>query len=318
LNTRFRWVLAVLYTVACAAQQPSSGANAIVFAGGGYQVPPLSLAVAPGQVAVLHVHGLTANLTSPIKGVPGPSGLPTDLGGISVDLIQGQAGTVTNLGLIGAYQANCQAPCSPVTGIALEIPFGIEMNVAASGDPPPQLRISQNGTPVGAVSLSPVSDNVHVINTCDDTQVAISAADSVPQDICAPAVMGGGAMNSLYNLAHGGDELAVWLYGLGAITAPGPNCCNSPDQLSKPMASFQLNFDFRPNAPASPAVPGFGSTSAPAFAAYVGGGLYQVNFIVPLVPPGLPACDGLKIKSNVTVTVTGPNSSDGAQICVAP
>jgi hypothetical protein len=63
-------------------------------------------------------------------------------------------------------------------------------------------------------------------------------------------------------------------------------------------------------------VPGFGVTSAPLFAAYVGAGTYQVNFAVPQVPAGLPPCDGVRIKSNLTVTITGPNSSDAAQICV--
>lgn len=318
MNTLHRFVIAVLCTAACAAQQQPSAANAIVFAAGGYQIPPLALTVAPGQVVVLHVHGVPSVLSAPIKGVPGPTGLPTTLAGISVDLVQGKAGTVTSLGLIGAYQANCLAPCSLLTGIALQVPFGIETNFGTTGDPLPQLRISQDGTALGAVTLLPVSDSVHVINTCDDSQVSVPAAVSVPQDICAPAVMVGGALNSLYNLAHGGDELAVWLYGLGAITAPAPDCCASPDQLSKPVAAFQLNFDFRPNAPASPALPGFGITSAPVFAAYVGGGQYQLNFLVPPVPAGLPACDGVKIKSNLSVTITGPNSSDAAQICVAP
>jgi hypothetical protein len=65
-------------------------------------------------------------------------------------------------------------------------------------------------------------------------------------------------------------------------------------------------------------VPDFGLTSAPLFAAYVGGGMYQLNFAVPPVPPGLPPCDGVRIKSNLTVTVAGPNSYDAAQICVTP
>jgi hypothetical protein len=43
-----------------------------------------------------------------------------------------------------------------------------------------------------------------------------------------------------------------------------------------------------------------------------------VNFAVPPVPAGLPACDGVRIKSNLTVTITGPNSSDAAQIGVLP
>jgi hypothetical protein len=139
----------------------------------------------------------------------------------------------------------------------------------------------------------------------------------VPQNICAFAVMGNGALNSLYNLAHGGDELAMWLYGMGARTAQAPNCCNSPDQLSQPVQPFTLNFDFRPNAPAFPAVAGFGLSGPPLFAAYVGG-TYQVNLAVPPVPAGLPACDGVRIKSNLTITITGPHSSDAAQICVAP
>ena len=55
------------------------------------------------------------------------------------------------------------------------------MNFGANGDQAPQLQISQNRTPLGAVSLSPVSDNVRVMNTCDDTLLVIPAAVSVPQ-----------------------------------------------------------------------------------------------------------------------------------------
>jgi hypothetical protein len=135
-----------------------------------------------------------------------------------------------------------------VTGITLQVPFEVQ-----SDGPQPVLRISENGKPTGSVFLRPVTDNVHVINTCDDTQVFVSAAYTVPQSVCTPAV------------------------------------------------------------------PGFGITSAPAFAAAFGDSdSYQVNFIVPPVPAGLPACDGVKIKSNLTVTITGANSYDAPQLCVAP
>ena len=318
MKTIFRCATALLAVALCGAQTPSTGANAIVFAGAGYHVPSPSLDVAPGQVIVLHVHGVTANIDSNLTPVPGSSGFPHVLNGISVDLMQGKAATVTSLELRAAYQTHCFNPCSTLTGITLQIPFELETDFAAQDDPFPWLRINENGKPVGGVLLRPVSDNVHVINTCDDTQVFISAAISVPQNVCAHDVMVGGALNSLYNLAHAGDQLAVWLYGMGAKTQQAPDCCFSPDQLSKPVQRFELNFDFRPNAPAFPVVPGFGLTSAPLFAAYVGGGAYQVNFAVPSVPAGLPACDGVRIKSNLTVTVTGPNSSDAAQICVAP
>jgi hypothetical protein len=318
MNMILRCAPAFVALALCGAQPLSTGSNAIIFAGAGYQVPSPSLDVAPGQVIVLHVHGITATIDSNLTPVPGQSGFPRVLNGVSVDLIQGKAATVTSLELRAAYQTHCIDPCSAVTGLTLQIPFELDTDFDAKGDPFPSLRISENGKPVGGVLLRPVSDSVHVINTCDDAQVFISAAFSVPRNICAPAVMVGNALNSLYNLAHAGDQLAVWLYGMGARTEQPPNCCNSPDQLSRPVQPFQLNFDFRPNAPAFPVVPGFGVTSAPLFAAYVGGGTYQVNFAVPAVPAGLPACDGVRIKSNLTVTVTGPNSSDAAQICVAP
>lgn len=318
MNITFRCVTALLAVAIGSAQPPLTGGNAIILAGGGYRVPSPSLDVAPGQVLVLHVHGVTASIDSNLTPVPGPSGFPHVLNGISIDLIQGKAATATSLELRAAYQTHCIQPCSPVTAITLQIPFELDTDFAAKGDPFPWLRVTENGQPVGGVLLRPVSDNVHVINTCDDAQVLISAAYSVPQNICAHAVMVGQALNSLYNLAHPGEQLAVWLYGMGAKTPPAPGCCLSPEQLSKPVQSFQLNFDFRPNAPASPVEPGFGLTSAPLFAAYVGGGTYQVNFAVPPLPAGLPVCDGVRVKSNLTVTVTGPNSFDAAQICVAP
>jgi len=300
----------------CSAQLSSVDAGAITLASSGYQVPASGLEVAPGQLVVLHINGIATTIPNNIAAVPDSSGFPHVLAGISVDLVQGMNAAATALGLHAVYQTHCLEPCSAVTGITLQIPFELESDFVSKGDPVPYLRISENGKSVGAVSLRPVTDNIHVLNTCDDTQVYISAAASMPQDICAPVVMVGGALNSLYNLAHGGDELAVWLYGMGAILQQSTGCC-SPGQVPQPAQAFQLNFDYRPNAPASPVVPGFGLTATPLFTGYVGTP-YQLNFAVPPVPAGLLACDGVRIKSNLTVTITGPNSSDAAQICVLP
>ena len=203
---------------------------------------------------------------------------------------------------------------SPPTSATLQIPFTLHSDYVARGEPYPQLRVSENGTLVGAVLLLPATDSVHVLNTCDRTGIYISAAYSAPQDICVPAVMASGKLSTLDILAHAGDQLAMWLYGWLISPATGGA---QPEDLAKPLQNYRLNFDFRLNAPASPAVSGFGMTAAPAFAAYTGGGTYQVNFIVPPVPPGTPACDGVKVKSNLTVTVTGANSFDAALLCVA-
>lgn len=314
----FQCAVAVLAAAVCSAQTQFAGSNSIVLAGTGYQVPSAALDAAPGQLMVLHVHGISSRIDANLVPLPDSSGYPRVLNGISVDLIQGKGAAATSLELRAAYQTRCLEPCNAVTAITLQVPFELETDYAINEDPQPWLRISENGKQVGGVALRPVTDSVHVINTCDDSQIFISAAYTVPGNVCAPVVMVGGSLNSLYNLAHGGDQLAVWLYGMGAKTQPAPGCCNSPDQLSRPVQDFQLNFDFRPNAPASPVVPGFGLSSAPSFAGYTGLGTYQVNFAVPPVPAGLPACDGVKIKSNLTVTVTGPNSFDAARICVAP
>ena len=52
-------------------------------------------------------------------------------------------------------------------------------------------------------------------------------------------------------------------------------------------------------------------------------GLYQVNFIVPPVPPGTPPCVDIRfsspgnvVETNLTVTIAGKESFDAAGICV--
>jgi hypothetical protein len=286
----------------------------ITLAGTGYNTPHIAPAAA-GQLFVVSLFGIKTNIQSPQITTPGPQGWPNSIDGVSVDLLQGNPPATTPVEIRAIQQAQCPNPeaCSPVTSITVQIPCSLD---TSSGFP--ELRISEQGTPVGGIILQPVSDTVHMLNTCDTTQIYISAAMSAPQDVCFPVVLDCGKLVSLYNLAQAGDEAAMWLYGLGSITNPTGPCCSSPDQLSKPINQFQLNFDFRPNAAASPAVAGFGVTASPLFAAYAGAGTYQINFTVPPIPPGTPACDGTVVTSNLTVTVSGPNSFDAAKVCVSP
>ena len=304
-------------SVAALASAQSAAQPVITLAGGGFAPAPPAQAVAPGQLLVISVYGILTRIPSPQVTAPTADGWPNSVAGVAFDLVQGNRPSVTPVAVRGIQQTQCgpSEVCSLLTSATLIIPFTLHSNYASLGEPPPQLRISENGITVGTVLLRPVSDFVHVLNTCDGTLVYLSAAYSVPQDVCTPAVMVGDKLNSLYNLAHAGDQLAMWLYGLGPISA-GSGGAVLPENLAKPVQSFQLNFDYRPNVPASPAVPGFGVTAAPVFAAYTGG-TYQINFVVPPVPAGTPACDGVKVKSNLTVTVTGANSFDAALLCVA-
>jgi hypothetical protein len=73
------FVIFLLAVALSQAQSPTAPANAIVFAGGGYQLPPLVLDVAPGQIVTLHVHGITAAFDSNLTPVAGPSGYPLEL-----------------------------------------------------------------------------------------------------------------------------------------------------------------------------------------------------------------------------------------------
>jgi hypothetical protein len=89
MNTVLRVAPALLAALLSSAQPTSTSSNAISLAGSGYSVPSSALAVAPGQVIVLQVYGVTTAINSPTVPVAGPNGYPLTLAGISVDLIQG-------------------------------------------------------------------------------------------------------------------------------------------------------------------------------------------------------------------------------------
>ena len=265
---------------------------------------------------VISLFGIKTNIPTPQITTAGQQGWPNSIDGVSVGLVQGNPPVTTPVEVRAIQQAQCLDPaaCSPVTSLTVQIPFSLDTNA-----PFPELRISEQGTPVGGIILHPVSDSVHVLNTCDTTQIYISAADSVPHDVCFPVVLDRGKLISLYNLAQAGDEAAMWLYGLGSITDTTGPCCSSPDQLSKPINQVQLKLRL------SSQRSGFArrrrvrrSTASPLFAAYVGSGTYQINFTVPPIPAGTPPCDGTLVTSNLTITVSGPNSFDAARVCVSP
>jgi uncharacterized protein (TIGR03437 family) len=309
-----RMTLALPLLCVAQAQPPVTPAGTVIIAGSSYRMPGPAQEAAPGQLMLITVYGIKTSIPESELATVTAGGWPHSIHGVSVDLVQGDPTTITPVELRAIQQGFCAVPaaCSSSTGITLQIPFTLQPDTARF----PYLRISENGTAVGAVMLRTVSDKIHVVNTCDSTQIKVGAASSAPPDVCTPAVLVNGSLNSLYNLVRSGDQLAMWTYGLGELKQPP--VAESRDQLPKPIANVQLNFDYRPNAPASPAVGGYGLTAEPLFVGYAGAGLYQVNFTVPPGPHGVPACDGVKIKSNLTVTISGPNSHDAAQLCVEP
>jgi uncharacterized protein (TIGR03437 family) len=123
--------------------------------------------------------------------------------------------------------------------------------------------------------------------------------------------------------AQAGEEVVAYAVGLGQ-TNPPLTTGKVVTAAVPTQTTFALDFNYRPNALATKAAPGF---QAPVFAGATPGyvGLYQINFVVPPVPSGTPPCvepptiiqARQAVQSNLTVSIGGQFSFDAARICVA-
>lgn len=277
---------------------------------------PISPYVAGGEVVTLFVQGVGNQLTGPVFASNLP--LPTILGGISVNLI-GPVGTSTvAVPIISVIPVHtCLNPpdpsastCGKYTAIRLQLPLQLPKNAPDSSET--SLVVFENGAAGGRFDMSVAPDAVHV--------VTITHGDGTPVGFQSPA--------------KANEELVMWAYGLGPTTPSVPSGQASPTPAPVTQTAFQLNFDFRANSPPYGTLmmpPACATTPtcpqvAPLFSGLTSGyaGLYQVNFVVPSPPPGMPACStGLPyypytVSSNLTVSLIGSSSFDGAGICVSP
>jgi hypothetical protein len=206
--------------------------------------------------------------------------------------------------------------CENVTMITVQIPFWLLPDPVSPVRRIAELTVSENGAPVVALIVRPHIDQIHVVDGCDaQLETAVP-----PGGACRPGplvIHADGSPVSILNQAKPGEELVLYALGLGVTTPAVKEGEASPTPAAS--LSVGLDFDFFPNAgpskpnqrrdPGTPPVPVFAGLS-PGSA-----GLYQVNFIVPTPPPGTPTCFGT-VHSNLTVSVIGANSTDGAGICV--
>lgn len=281
------------------------GANTIVSAG--YLFPgPIS--VAPGQVITIFASGVGAGLTQPV--VAGAGRLPTSLAGISVTLVQSTNVPVPILRVV----PEALGPNSGVmTAITVQIPYELQLPTEGLG-PGFALFVSGNGVAGNWSGLAPMPDQVHILTTCD-IAIGGSGLARCPWEVTHAK----GQLVSTDNPAVAGEELVAYVTGLGA-TSPAAATGQPATQPIAAAGTFRLGFDFQ--ADALPSAPQEGSLAAPIFAGLVPGfaGLYQINFIVPAVPAGLPACAGQGanlVNTNMTVSVGGATSFDGAELCVS-
>jgi hypothetical protein len=279
--------------------------------------------IAPGQVVTVRVRGLTKKFTSTQVATSVP--LPTDFDGVSVTLRQNNNMAGVPLPLIRgdfadgcawsvvAPDANSQPPCNdPDAGMFVfqaQIPYTLVVNgpgplgevrsVVADAI----LSVHENGRPGRDLRVVPVPDQVRILRRC-------SLPDQLfGEDRCDPEIYHSDATPvSASKPARSGEYLVAYAYGLGrpevlidAGTATPQSGLRLETPVSVRFSGLATNED---TAVYSGLVPG--QT-----------GLYQVNFRVPALPNGLPAC-GANRTSNLSMVVRGTVSSDAVGFCAQP
>jgi len=309
----------VLAAAAVAFSALGQSASPSTIVGAGYLFPgPVS--VAPGQVITIFAAGVGRTLTQPV--FPGFGKLPTSLASISVTIVQSTNIPAPILSVVPA--ASCPN-CGVMTAITIQVPYEL-YQVPPNGGLGPSLFlfVTENGVAGNWTMLNPVPDQVHILTVCD-TVIGGSGPSTgrCPWEV----THANGTLVSNTNPASAGEELVAYAVGLGATNPSVPT--GQPAAHPAPTAKkFALDFNFHPDALASQpfpsnVVPANYVPPAPLFSGLTPGypGLYQINFVVPAIPAGLPPCvagqgPGL-VNTNLTVSVGGFTSFDGAALCVS-
>lgn len=297
----------------------SVAGNLANIVGAGYLPAGTPINAAPGQVVTVFVTSLAAP-AQPISATTVP--LPYKLGGISALLLPGPVPVpIMAVSSIDPCAFNVPVPqlsCGTLVGVTVQIPF--ELIVDSGTEAPPTLSyltISDDSGNSGSVRLFAGPDQIHVIGSQNRLLGGgiVTHADGTVIDYAHPA--------------KPGEEVVMYAFGLGK-TAPAVATGASSPSPAVSALGFRLTFDYRPNA--MPA-PGLGQNppspaQTPLFAGLTPGfvGLYQINFRIPSPPgPVLPCVGSVgsganpfnAVLSNLTVTLVGFSSFDGASICVA-
>ncbi len=216
-----------------------------------------------------------------------------------------------------------------MTAVTVQIPFDMFVpNPLAAYIRTPgttSLVISENETMSNRFLVSPVSDQIHVLTSCDvngqtrGSGVCFPIVTHADGSLVLQAPRGPDQQPLTNSEAKPGESIVMYLYGLGSVS-PAANAGELPPSPTPVTATpVYMRYDYRPNAASSKPID---FSAQPTFAGLAPKqiGLYQVNFVVPAPRPGTLSC-GAAITSNLTVSVTGstfgsPYTFDGAAICV--
>jgi hypothetical protein len=290
------------------------GQSTFGLAGFGYSIPQAAITAAPGHILMFSITGLQTRLAAPLKHNGEP--YPLELGGVSVLLVQN--GRETAVPLFGVQQNTCSVPnCAVQTSITIQMPY--ELDTARRADA--ALVIRENGSTAGLIPVVPVHDSVHLIGDCDLVRTLVNTLLSLVEP-CSVRVLnitanvdGRGPWVSAQSQPRSGDHLMMAAFGLGA--ADGAVTGKRTFKRPVPPNMFEMTAEFAPNAMPRRFIAGAGiQPITPYYIGLSDIGVYQIDFPAPVVPPSTAPCDGKKILSNVTITLAGPNSFDGVQLCI--
>ncbi len=299
--------------------------SGVSIVGAGY-VDPAAIILAPGQITTLFLRDVKSTL--PDYQGAGGFPLPTTLAGLSVTFRQFSdvdpipvpilAVRKLTTGCFGALPGSITTEPCRLIALTIQVPTGLSFSQPLS--PPDRNRrqelvVSENGAPGPAFAYILYHDNIHVLTDCDPIRPSPLAFCNYRVTHADGTLVQGGS-----NAAQPGEILVLYAFGLDGTDPIVP--AGSPAPLPPAVRPFPLTiaFDFTPNA--TPARPGLASATVVLDQAVFAGltpnyaGLYQVNFKVPTPPAGTPRCFQENVLSNVTVTLLGHETFDGAQFCV--
>lgn len=307
--------------------------NAVV--GAGY-LPPAPVSAAPGQILTVFVTGL--GISSPAHAAAGA--LPTSLVGVTATLRQGtdRAIPIVDVRPVSTCPDLITIPeqpsCATLTAVTLQLPYELVPLCPLCARPtllPAQLFVSTNGHDAAPIELNALADQVHVLTACDVMLVPFGVTPLLNTGLrCAPMVTHlDGSLVSASAPANVGEPITVWAVGLGQ-TNPAASTGQPATTAATTVQTFSLDFNYTVNALAAKPYTGRPNVKPPqplfAGPAPVYPGLYLINLVVPPEPPnGTPRCaqpgafvPGANVpQSNLTLSIGGGFSFDGAGICVA-
>jgi uncharacterized protein (TIGR03437 family) len=307
-------ILAGLSASLCLAQTSSSVPTLV---GAGFS-NPFPLTVAPGQLLTLFVEPPAAYYTT--EPMPTISAVFWNGSDEAMPVLQIKQTTT------GCVVPSTSGACPSLLALTVQVPFDAPISPAAGSNivvRPSGIAVFVSGQKSGYFGAQASPDQVHILTSCDALFLSSPLPPNSGSPLCAPMIThANGSQVSINSPAVAGEELVAYATGLGqtnpALTTGQPASTSSPA-----VATFNLDFNFRPNALATRPLP---TAGVPLFAGSTQGyvGLYQMNFIVPPIPAGLQPCaySGVMpdvvsgVYSNLTVSIGSQFSFDGAGICV--